>query len=52
MQDHERDRQFVAEQGLVTKGADVVYVNQPSCIVGAKPVEPLFHDRMFAGVNG
>ena len=50
-QDHQRDRRFVAEQGLVPNGA-TVYVNQPSSIAGAKPVEPLFHARMFAGVNG
>ena len=50
-QDHERDRQFVADQGLVPNGA-TVFVNQPSSIAGAKPVEPLFHARMFAGVNG
>ena len=49
--DHERDRQFVAERGL-TEGADTVYVNSPSCIEGAKPVEPLFHNRMFAPVTG
>ena len=48
--DHDRDRQFVADQGLVPKGA-TVYVNQPSTIPGAQPLEPLFHERMFAGVN-
>ena len=47
--DHERDRQFVAEQSLA-EGADTVYVNSPSCIAGAKPLEPIFHDRMFAPV--
>ena len=49
--DHERDRKFVADV-ILAEGADDVYVNSPSAIAGAHPVEPLFHTRMFAGVNG
>ena len=48
--DAERDRRFVKEQGLAD-GADDVYVNAPCIQKGAKPVEPLFHARMFAGVS-
>ncbi len=49
-QDFARDRQFVTERQL-TAGVDTVYVNGDSCIIGAKPIEPLFKARMFAGVN-
>ena len=48
--DFERDRQFVAEQGLA-EGAAVVYVNGDSCLSSAKAIEPLFKERMFAGVG-
>ncbi len=48
--DFERDREFV-EQREITGGTDVVYVNGDSCIPGAKPLEPMFKARMFAGVN-
>ena len=48
--DFERDRQFVAEQGLA-EGADAVYVNGDSCIPNATAIEPLFKARMFAGVE-
>ena len=48
--DFARDRQFV--DGLKSvKDADVVYVNGDSVIPGAKPVEPIFKARMFAGVH-
>ncbi len=47
--DFERDRRFVAEQGLV-EGADAVYVNGDSCIPGAKAIEPMFKARMFTEV--
>lgn len=45
--DFERDREFVAEQKM-TDGADSIYVNSSSCIIGAKSVDPLFKERMFA----
>ncbi len=48
--DFERDRRFVAEQGLA-EGADAVYVNGDSCIPNATAIEPLFKARMFAGVE-
>ena len=48
--DFERDREFVAEQKM-TDGADSIYVNSSSCIIGAKSVDPLFKERMFAGTS-
>ena len=47
--DFDRDRQFVAEQGLAD-GAATVYVNGDSCTPGAIAVEPTFKARMFAEV--
>ena len=47
---HKRDRQFVSEQ-RIAEGSDTVYVNSPSSIPGAEPVESIFHDRMFAQVH-
>ncbi len=49
-EDFARDRDFVAEHNLAG-GADTVYVNGDSCIPGAKPIEPMFKERMFAGVD-
>ena len=49
-EDFARDRDFVAAEGI-TGSADTVYVNGDSCIPGAKPIEPMFRDRMFAGVS-
>ena len=46
-----RDRKFVNERKLAD-GADTLYVNGNSVIPGAKPIEPLFKARMFAGVTG
>ena len=46
----ERDRDFVAQNNL-SGNADSVYVNGDSAIPGAKPIEPVFKDRMFARVN-
>jgi len=48
--DYARDRDFVAQNNL-SENADTVYVNGDSAIPGAKPVEPVFKDRMFASVN-
>ena len=48
--DFERDRDFV--MGNITKNeSGVVYVNGDSCIPNAKPIEPIFKARMFAGVS-
>ena len=44
------DRDFVAAEGMMD-GADAVYVNGVSSIPGARPIEPLFKARMFAGVS-
>ena len=48
--DLKRDREFVAENGI-TEGADTIYVNGMSSILRGKPIEPLFKERMFAGVS-
>jgi adenine-specific DNA-methyltransferase len=48
--DYERDRQFVAEHRLA-EGADEVFVNGDSLIPGARSLEPLFKERMFAPVE-
>ena len=48
--DFAKDRDFVAEHNL-RGDADTVYVNGDSAIPGAKPIEPMFKARMFAGVN-
>ena len=48
--DLKRDKAFVAERGMMDH-ADDVYVNGLCAIVGARPIEPLFKDRMFAGVS-
>ena len=47
--DFDRDRQFIADQGLAD-GVAVVYVNGDSCIPGAIAIEPMFKARMFAEV--
>ena len=49
-EDFAQDRDFVATQSI-TDNADTVYVNGDSCIPDAKPIEPIFKERMFAGVN-
>ncbi len=49
-EDFARDRDFVAEHNLAGD-ADTVYVNGDSCITGAKPIEPMFKARMFAGMD-
>lgn len=49
--DFARDRDFVSEHELAD-GSEIVYINGRSCIIGAKPIEPLFKARMFAAVNG
>ncbi len=49
-EDFARDRDFIAAENLAAD-ADTVYVNGDSCIPGAKPIEPMFKARMFAGVD-
>ena len=48
--DFARDRDFVDQHNLAGD-ANTVYVNGDSVIPGAKPIEPMFKARMFAGVN-
>lgn len=48
--DYEHDRDFIAEQRL-TEGADEVYVNGDSRIPGARALDGLFKERMFAPVE-
>ena len=49
-EDFEADKAFVEEHDLAG-GADTIYVNGDSLIPNAKPVEKIFRDRMFAGVD-
>ena len=48
--DYKRDKEFVAAQKL-TEGMDEVYVNGDSYIHGARALEKLFKERMFAPVE-
>ena len=45
------DRDFV-EAHVLTPDVDTVWVNGASAIPGAKPIEPMFKARMFAGMSG
>ena len=45
--DYRRDQQFVVAE-KIAEGADTVYVNGVSFLAGAKALEPLFKERMFA----
>ncbi len=47
--DFTRDRNFVSQHNLAAE-AEIVYINGDSVIPNAKPIEPLFKARMFAGV--
>jgi len=49
--DYEREAAFVAEQNLIA-GADEIYVNGDSRIPGARSLDPIFKERMFATVEG
>ncbi|WP_031459950.1 site-specific DNA-methyltransferase [Chloroflexus sp. MS-G] len=49
--DYEREAAFVAQQNL-TAGADEIYVNGDSRIPGARSLDPIFKERMFAPVEG
>jgi adenine-specific DNA-methyltransferase len=49
-QDFERDAAFVAEHQL-TDGADEIYVNGAARIPGARSLDPIFKERMFAGME-
>ena len=49
-EDWERDREFVAEQGMA-KGADEVFVNGDSFIPNAQSLDGLFKSRLFAAVE-
>ena len=46
-QDYRRDQQFLDAE-KVAEGADVVYANGVCFLAGAKALEPLFKERMFA----
>ena len=45
--DYRRDQQFVIAEKIADE-ADTVYVNGVSILAGAKALEPLFKERMFA----
>ena len=49
-EDLERDKRFVIDNQL-TEEADEIYVNGDSFIPGAKALETVFKDRMFAPVE-
>lgn len=49
--DYARDRDFVSAQKLAD-GADEIFVNGDSLIPGAQSLDPIFKERMFAGVEG
>jgi adenine-specific DNA-methyltransferase len=51
VEDYEREAAFVAEQNLIA-GADEIYVNGDSRIPGARSLDPIFKERMFATVEG
>jgi adenine-specific DNA-methyltransferase len=51
VEDYEREAAFVAQQNL-TAGADEIYVNGDSRIPGARSLDPIFKERMFAPVEG
>ena len=46
-EDYRRDQQFLDAE-KVAEGADVVYANGVCFLAGAKALEPLFKERMFA----
>jgi adenine-specific DNA-methyltransferase len=48
--DYEREAAFVAQQNLIA-GADEIYVNGDSRIPGARSLDPIFKERMFAPVE-
>ena len=48
--DFTRDRDFVSQPCLAAE-ADTLYINGDSAIPDAQPIEPLFKERMFAGVS-
>jgi|GEM_PF-881781 len=49
-EDYRRDAAFVAEQKLA-EGSDEIFVNGDSLIPGARSLDPIFKERMFAGVE-
>ena len=49
-EDYERDCKFVEAQKL-TEGADQIYTNGDSFIPGARSLDPIFKERMFAPVE-
>jgi len=50
VEDYEREAAFVMEHSL-TAGADEIYVNGDSRIPGARSLDPLFKERMFANAE-
>ena len=50
-EDRERDRDFVAKHDM-TAGADEIWMNGDSMVPDARPLDPLFKQRMFASAGG
>ena len=51
LEDRERDRDFVADNDMTT-GADEIWINGDSMVKDARPLDPLFKQRMFEAVRG
>ncbi len=51
LEDRERDRDFVTAHDL-TAGADDIWMNGDSLVKGARPLDTLFKQRMFAPAGG
>ena len=51
LEDRERDRDFVAANDM-TEGADEIWMNGDSMVKGARPLDALFKQRMFASAGG
>ncbi|MFN4074100.1 MAG: hypothetical protein ACK4G4_11910, partial [Thermus sp.] len=49
-EDYKRDSDFVTKNGL-TEGVDLILVNSDSIIPNAESLDPIFKERMFAGVE-
>ena len=49
-EDYRRDQQFL-DARKIAEGADVVYANGVCFLTGAKALEPLFKERMFAPLS-
>lgn len=49
-EDFERDRDFIFQNNIAAE-TDTIYLNGDSSVPNAKPIEPLFKERMFATLS-